>query len=135
MRTCMMLAAIAVMACGTGARAEVVMETVTVGNPGNPGELSGQGAGGEGPDAIVGGVDYIYGISKFEVTAGQYTDFLNAVAAEDTYGLYSTLMWTDSYGCKIERAGSSGSYTYIIDRDWADREVNYVSWVDAASRN
>ena len=33
----------------------VTIETVAVGNPGNAGELSGSGAGGFGPDAIVGG--------------------------------------------------------------------------------
>jgi len=110
----------------------VVIETVTIGNPGNPGELSGAGAGGYGPDAICGGVDYVYNIGKYEVTAEQYTAFLNAVAATDTYGLYTTSMWSSSYGCKIERSGSSGSYTYSVAPDWADRPVNYVSWGDAA---
>jgi len=63
---------------------------------------------------------------------GQYTEFLNAVADEDTYGLYYTSMWSDSYGCRIERIGSSGSYRYNVAGDWADRPVNYVSWGDAA---
>ena len=67
-----------------------------MGNPGNTGELSGDGVwpGGNGPDAIVGAVDYVYEIGKYEVTAGQYTEFLNAVAATDTYGLYNTDMWS-----------------------------------------
>ncbi len=110
----------------------VVIETVTVGNPGNAGELSGEGAGGWGPDRICGAVDYVYDIGTYEVTAGQYTAFLNAVAATDTYGLYNTSMWASSYGCKIERGGSSGSYAYGVAADWADRPVNYVSWGDAA---
>ena len=35
---------------------------------------------------------YTYNIGKYEVTAGQYTAFLNAVAGVDTYGLYNTNM-------------------------------------------
>ncbi len=57
---------------------------------------------------------------------------MNAVADTDTYGLYNTSMWSSSYGCKIERTGSSGSYSYSVASDWADRPVNYVSWGDAA---
>jgi formylglycine-generating enzyme required for sulfatase activity len=121
-------------------QAEVVIETVTVGNPGNEGELSGAGAGGYGPDRISGAVDYVYNIGRFEVTAGQYTEFLNAVADEDTYELYNTNMWSSDYGCKIRRIGGSGSYEYLVDADgddvedpeWVDRPVNFVSWGDAA---
>ncbi len=101
--------------------ASVVIETVTVGNPGNAADSTGYGA-----------VDYTFNIGKYEVTAGQYTEFLSAVAATDAYGLYSTAMWTDSYGCRIQRSGSSGSYTYSVAADWADRPVNNVSWGDAA---
>ena len=110
----------------------VVIDTIPVGNPDNDGELSGAGAGGYGPDRICGAVDYVYNIGKFEVTAGQYTEFLNAVAGEDTYGLYNTSMLSMSYGCKIRRTGSSGSYVYLVDADWLNRPVNYVSWGDAA---
>jgi formylglycine-generating enzyme required for sulfatase activity len=106
---------------------------VTVGNKGNTGELSGAGAGGIGPDRICGAVNYEYRIGKYEVTAGQYTAFLNAVAATDTYGLYDVEMWSDStYGCRIKRSGSSGNYTYSVASDWANRPVNDVSWGDAA---
>ncbi len=81
-----------------------------------------------------GSVGYNYNIGKYEVTAGQYTEFLNAVAVTDTYGLYNTYMDTvnDSYGCKIKRSGASGSYTYSVASDWANRPVNYVSWGDSA---
>ncbi|MCP4590843.1 MAG: formylglycine-generating enzyme family protein [bacterium] len=116
----------------TGPLAYVVIDTVTVGNPGNAGEWSGESYGGDGPDRICGAVDYAYNIGRFEVTAGQYTQFLNAVADNDTYGLYNGSMWSSSYGCKIERTGSSPNYTYSVAVDWADRPVNYVSWGDAA---
>jgi formylglycine-generating enzyme required for sulfatase activity len=107
------------------------LEFVTVGNPDNAGEWSGVSYGGWGPDRICGAVGYTFNMGKFEVTAGQYTAFLNAVAAVDTYGLYNTEMCF-AYGCKIERSGSSGSYTYSVASDWANRPVNYVSWGDAA---
>ncbi|MGQ9648655.1 MAG: SUMF1/EgtB/PvdO family nonheme iron enzyme [Phycisphaerae bacterium] len=106
----------------TGAAAAVNIETVPVGNAGNAAD-SRYGYG---------SVGYTYNIGKYEVTASQYTEFLNAVAKTDTYGLYDPNMWTNGYGCKIERSGSSGSYTYSVARDWADRPVNYVSWGDAA---
>jgi formylglycine-generating enzyme len=108
------------------------METVRVGNPGNVGELSGAGAGGMGSDRICGAVGYTYNVGKYEVTAGQYAAFLNAVAGTDTYGLYNTNMWSSAYGCKIQRSGEVGSYAYSAASDWADRPVNYVSWGDAA---
>jgi formylglycine-generating enzyme required for sulfatase activity len=124
--------AIAACAWATGVRADVVIDTVTVGNPGNTGELSGSGAGGLGPDRICGAVDYVYDIGKFEITAGQFAALLNAVAAADTYGLYNPQMWEHARGCKIERSGSPGSYTYSVASDWAERPVNYVCWGDAA---
>ncbi|HMB70792.1 MAG TPA: SUMF1/EgtB/PvdO family nonheme iron enzyme [bacterium] len=113
------------------APAAVTIETVTVGNPGNPGEQSISG-----DPTFYGGVAYTYAIGKYEVTAGQYTAFLNAVASTDTYGLYHTRMDFDAdstrHGCNIKRQGSPGSYTYSVAPDWTDRPVNYVSWADAA---
>ena len=38
------------------------------------------------------GVDYRYRIGKTEVTVGQYTEFLNAVADTDAYALYHLSM-------------------------------------------
>jgi formylglycine-generating enzyme required for sulfatase activity len=109
------------------------LETVPVGNLRNTGELSGASAGGEGPDAIVGSVSYTYNIGTYEVTAAQYVQFLNTVAATDTYYLYQTGMSAAMYhGCGIERSGTSGSYTYSVAPDRANRPVNYVSWYDAA---
>lgn len=107
------------------------LEIVPVTNRGNAGELSGTAPGG-GPQRVCGAVGYEYYIGKYEVTAGQYCEFLNATAATDTYGLYNTEMWSDSDGSKIQRIGSSGSYTYTVAPDWANRPVNWVSWADAA---
>ena len=98
----------------------VTIDWVTVGNAGNVNDESGYGS-----------VANVYQIGKYEVTAGQYTEFLNAVADTDTYGLYLTDMWSNSEGCKIQRSGSSGSYSYSVAADWANRPVNYVSWYDS----
>jgi len=109
----------------------ITIATVPVGNAGNVGELSGPGAGGYGTDRICGAVSYNYDIAKYETTAGQYTAFLNAVGSTDTYGLYNTRMWSDTSGCKIQRANSSGSYTYSVAAGYANRPVNFVSFGDA----
>jgi len=101
------------------AQAAVTIDVVAVGNPGNLADTTGYGS-----------VDYAYSIGKYEVTAGQYTEFLNGVADTDTYGLYNTNM-TSLYGCQIQRSGSPGSYTYSVASDWANRPVNFVSWGDA----
>ena len=103
--------------------AMVSIEMVTVGDPGNaPDTRHGRGYG---------AVPYTYSIGKYEVTAGQYTKFLSAVAAADIYGLYDPGMWSAKDGCKIERTGEPGRYTYSIASDLANRPVNYVSFWDA----
>lgn len=116
-----------ILASGVIVQAGVVIDTVTVGNPGNPNDTHGDGYG---------RVDYVYNIGMFEVTARQYTEFLNAVAATDTYGLYNTRMDYDAdsgyEGCNIKRSGSQRTYTYSVPEDWGNRPVNYVSWGDAA---
>ena len=84
----------------------VTMDWVNVGNAGNAADSTGYGA-----------VGYNYSIGKYEVTAGQYTEFLNAVADTDTYGLYSTNMSISQHGCNIQQSGSSGSYTYSVAAD------------------
>jgi hypothetical protein len=55
------------------AHAQVTIDWVTVGNANNANDTTGYGA-----------VNYDYQIGKYDVTIGQYTAFLNAVAATDT---------------------------------------------------
>jgi formylglycine-generating enzyme len=125
--------------CGVVAQA-VNIETVPVGNPGNVGEWSGESLGdGWAPDRICGAVDYRYQIGKYEVTVGQYTEFLNAKAKSDPYGLYNTQMANNpavdyqiQIGCNLQRTGSEGNYSYSVSSDWANRPVNWVSFWDAA---
>jgi formylglycine-generating enzyme required for sulfatase activity len=83
-----------------------------------------------------GKVDHDYAIGKYDVTAGQYCEFLNAVATEsDPYGLYNPKMEVTNqavFGCNILRSFADGKYSYSVAGDWAKRPVNYVSWGDAA---
>ncbi len=102
------------------ASAAVNIELVPVGNVGNAADITGFGQ-----------VNYAYNIGKYEVTAGQYTEFLNAVAKTDTYNVYRTSM-TTQYGCQIQRTGEPGNYSYTVAGDMTNRPVNYVSWGSAA---
>jgi formylglycine-generating enzyme required for sulfatase activity len=106
-------------------RADLVKyEMVLVGDPGNAPDTNGHGA-----------VDHSYSIGRTEVTIGQYTTFLNAVAASDPYELYAYPMATDPESSGIQRSGEWGSYHYAtIDNggDGSRRPVTYVSWWDAA---
>jgi formylglycine-generating enzyme required for sulfatase activity len=125
----MMCAAMLVAGLGSVASA-VNIDTVYVGNVGNVPDTEIMTDGTTG----YGAVDYEYNIGKYEVTAGQYTEFLNAVAATDTYGLYDLIMAYGyrGRGCRIQRTGSDGSYSYSIAPERANHPVNYVNWGDAA---
>ena len=128
-----MCVAAVVAALGSVASA-LEIETVRVGNVGNAGELAGSGFGYYPPERICGAVDYTYNIGKYEVTAGQYTEFLNAVAATDTYGLYTPRMYGID-ACGIGRIGNGtlgDPYRYRVEYAYVNRPVNVVSWGDAA---
>lgn len=122
-------------------QATVTIDTVTVGDAGNTGELSGLGAGGYGPNRVCGVINYVYDIGKCEVTTAQYTEFLNAKAKTDNYSLYSSNMAINNShqaGCNIQRSGSTGSYLYSVGSgsiqdvtDWGNKPVNYVSYWDS----
>ena len=109
----------------------VSIETVTVGDPGNAADTTGYGA-----------VSNVFAIGKYEVTIGQYTTFLNSVAASDPYFLYKTDMGTNLTIAGIVRSGSEGSYTYsVLDpsgltppgaSSGANRPISFVSWFNAA---
>ena len=101
------------------ASALITIDTVPVGNAGNA-AFRGLGA-----------VGYDYAIGKYEVTLDQYTLFLNAVGADDTYGLYNTQMGSNPNIMGISRSGVSESYTYSVIGS-GNRPVTYVSWYDSA---
>jgi formylglycine-generating enzyme required for sulfatase activity len=104
------------------------MEWVTVGDPVNPCDPQPQ------PYDCYDSVDYVYAISKYEVTNAQYAEFLNAVAATDANALYNTEMDPTEYPHHggITQSGSSGSYTYSVMGSRENWPVNYVSFYDIA---
>ena len=116
----------------------VTIETVTVGDAGNAADTTGYGA-----------VASEFAIGKYEVTIGQYTTFLNSVAAvtSDSYivDLWSPYMPSDPNIAGISRsgAGTSGD-PYIYDviapsgstppgaSSPGNRPMTSVSWFGAA---
>ncbi len=111
------LAAATALGMSSMASAAITIDTVPVGNAGNTADSTTRGA-----------VNYDYNISKYEVTATQYTAFLNAIAATDTNGVYKSDM-ANTGGSGITRSGSSGSYTYSVDSAHQNRPVtNMTLW-------
>ncbi len=107
----------------------LTMDLVTVGDPGNaPDSLRGYDQ--EWP----GSVEYTYQIGTYEVRNSDYVEFLNAMAAvDDTYGLYNSLMDSETRG-GITRTGAGtvgDPYVYTAKPNMNDKPVNYVSVYDA----
>ena len=112
----------------------VTIDMVPVGNAGNANDPA--------TGNLYGGVNYSYQIGTYDVTIGQYTAFLNAVAATDTYSLYNANMATFPNVAGISRIGSSGSYTYSViapsgitpagASSPGNRPITWVSWWDSA---
>jgi formylglycine-generating enzyme required for sulfatase activity len=101
--------------------AAITIATVSVGNVGNAADTTGFGE-----------VDYAYNIGEYDVTSSQYTAFLNAVAATDTYGVYNSFMagiYSGNPG--IVQSGSSGSYTYSVAAGRGNYPVTDVTFWDA----
>src|ERR1039458_5756727 len=94
-------AALALLCLCSLVQANITIVTVPVGDAGNA------------PDTLVmddgtmgyGAVAYNYNIGKYDVTAGQYAAFLNAVAATDTYGCYNYLMGFPDINAKYTYCG------------------------------
>ncbi len=87
-----------------------------------------------------GAVAYDYSIAKFDVTIGQYTEFLNKVAKQDPYGLYNADMgsslaigYLNVGGIARSGAGTGGNpYVYSVINSSDNLPVTHVSWGDAA---
>jgi len=100
----------------------VTIDWVTVGGAGNAADTTG-----------FGDVSETYRISKFEVTNAQYAEFLNAVAADDSNGLYDTRMGSaalPNFG-GINRSENAGSFTYSVVAGRGSMPVNWVDFYDS----
>jgi formylglycine-generating enzyme required for sulfatase activity len=106
------------------ATAAGIIDWATVGNAGNAADTAGV------PNPA-GAVGYEFRIGRYEVTIGQYAEFLSAVATNDPYGLYTAAMGTNANVAGIVQSGSAGNYTYSVVGSPL-RPITYVSWFDAA---
>jgi formylglycine-generating enzyme required for sulfatase activity len=97
----------------------VTVDWVEVGTPGNAPDHTGYGA-----------VPASFWLARVETTNAQYAEFLNAVAATDTHGLYNPSMGSDARNGGITRGGSPGSFHYDVKPGFADLPVVYVSFYD-----
>jgi formylglycine-generating enzyme required for sulfatase activity len=118
----------------TVAARAVTIPIVPIGNPSNPPDT--RYIDGYRPSGV-GAVANLFFIGQTEVTNAQYVEFLNAVAAADPYGLYSTSMGSSTWG-GIVRSGAAGSYTYSVKAPalsgsytYGDKPVVFVSSGDA----
>jgi formylglycine-generating enzyme required for sulfatase activity len=121
------------------------LQFVTVGDPGNAADPA--------TGNLYGSVPYIYQMGEYDVTVGQYCQFLNAVAKTDTYSLYNIHMANYFSTIGIARSGSSGNYNYSVTYSSAAWQtysdscpglypsplaaasacpITFVSWGDAA---
>ena len=123
-RALVLLSASVACLVGAGvASAAITIATVPVGNPGNAADITGFGS-----------VAYSYNIGEYDVTSSQYTAFLNAVAATDTYGVYnSTMAGTTMGNPGIIQSGSSGSYTYSVAAGRGNYPVTDVTFWDTTA--
>ena len=91
----------------------VTIDWVTVGNPGNANDTIGAGYG---------AVASSYQIGKYDVTIGQYTEFLNAADPNgtNTNGIYNAAMGTDlnTAGIFVHGRGQSRGKVQRNDGFW-----------------
>jgi formylglycine-generating enzyme len=119
------LGLVVVLAGGSPASAEpLTYEMVTVGNAGNANDTTGYG-----------GVAYEYRIGKYDVTIGQYTEFLNFVDPHGTnpFFIYDSRMGTDLNIAGISfTSGAAYGTKYAVMGGSGNRPITYVSWFSAA---
>jgi formylglycine-generating enzyme len=108
------------------ALATVSFSWVTVSNPGNAADPS--------TGSIYGSVGYTYQISKYDVTDGQYADFLNTVdpTGSNTLDLYNTYMTSEANGGINYDASAADGDKYDVKTGQGNQPVVDESWYSAA---
>ena len=123
--------ATALLCAAANAQANTVIETVTIGDPGNANDTQPENGF---PDHHYGAVSYTYAIGKYEVTNDEYTAFLNAVdrTGINPNGIYNGLMGSNSVNGGIafgsERIDGA---KYATRAGFGRKPVVYVSFFDA----
>jgi formylglycine-generating enzyme required for sulfatase activity len=105
-----------------GGLVPLTIEMVTVDWPGLPPDFTGN-------PVPAGEVFDEYQIGKYEVNNAEYCQFLNAVAGEDTHGLYAINMGISARG-GITQAGASPNFVYVVRPNMGNKPVNHVDWYD-----
>ena len=105
--------------------AQVTLDMVTVGDPGNAADTAPAGYG---------AVADSFQIMKYEFTNQQYTNFLNSVDAGGTNpnSVYNANMGSNARGGISFTSGNAPGSKYEIRTNMGDKPVVYVSWFDAA---
>lgn len=100
----------------------VTFQWSNVGNPMN-----------DADDTGVGRVAHAYRISKYEVTNGQYVEFLNAVdpTGQNSLELYSSLMSSGTMGGILRDSVAENGSKYKTKQGRESNPVVYVSFFDA----
>ena len=104
--------------------AEVEIDWATIGNAGNL----------AAPDTGLGAVAEEFRMATTEVSNTQYAEFLNNVASNDEFGGDDPNLYTDGMAGPlggIARAGSPGSYSYVVISGREQHPVNFVSFFDS----
>ena len=133
MRSCiaiLFVAAIAVLAADARA---VAIAWSAVGNAGNANDPADGDLGTPGIQNF-GAVPYAYKIGTYDVTAGQYVEFLNAKDASgaNTLGLYNRGMDNfDTFGGVSFNNGNPNGSKYSVVSGKGNHPVNSISWYDA----
>lgn len=110
----------------------VMMDWVTVGDPGN---LNNPADGNEAKPGIqnFGAVAYEYQISKYETTNAQYAEFLNAADpnGSNPNNIYNSNMGSEALGGIAFDSGAAAGSKYSVKTNMGDKPVNWVSILDA----
>ena len=98
----------------------VLIDWVTVGDPGNTADTTTYGA-----------VADAFQIMKFEFQNSQYADFLNAVDPNGTNpnSVYNEFMGSNARGGISFISGAASGSKYAVKSNMGDKPVNFVNWL------